>query len=102
MMKLVEIFLPCQRPSGLKVDTEEFDEVQRILTSKFGGSTAYQRAAVGRWKRSEQTVEVDDITVIEVVIDELDRNWWSDYKNKLANQFDQDEILIRVTEVTLL
>tara|TARA_R110002049_G_scaffold268572_1_gene445051 strand:- start:13757 stop:14236 length:480 start_codon:yes stop_codon:yes gene_type:complete len=101
-MKLIELFLPCQRPSGEKVEAVEFERVEQTLTQMFGGATAYRRAATGHWKRSAGDVEVDEITVVEVVTDSFDRQWWCEFRRELLNRFQQDELLVRVTEVDLL
>lgn len=102
-MKLVEIYLPCRKSNGNEIEPEEFDRVEQTLTEKFGGVTAYRRTpAIGRWKRSECEVEVDDVAVIEVITDELDRHWWNGYQRELLLRFQQDELLIRVSDVELL
>jgi hypothetical protein len=44
----------------------------------------------------------DDIIVFEVLIEDLDRNWWSDYRKTLEAEFAQDEIMIRASQVTQL
>jgi hypothetical protein len=44
----------------------------------FGDLTAYNRApAEGLWE-SGSGVEQDDIVVIEVMVDSLDRTWWKE------------------------
>jgi hypothetical protein len=102
-MKLVELFLPCQKSNGKEVDACEFEQIERTLTEMFGGVTAYHRApAIGRWRDSKSNVEVDEITVVEVMIEHLDRAWWHQYRSDLLRRFEQEELLIRVTEVELL
>ena len=61
----------------------------------FGGLTAYTRApAEGLWN-SGSTVKRDDIVVVEVMVDSLDRTWWKDYRRELEQEFCQDEIVLR-------
>lgn len=47
-------------------------------------------------------VQKDEITIVEVVVDHLDREWWNGFRQDLLELFQQDELLIRVTEVELL
>ena len=37
----------------------------------------------------------DDILVFEVMVQELDRRWWRDYRQQLEQLFRQDEIVLR-------
>jgi hypothetical protein len=61
----------------------------------FGGLTAYTRApAEGLWE-SGSTVKRDDIVVVEVMVDSLDRKWWEAYRRELAQLFRQDQIVLR-------
>ena len=61
----------------------------------FGGLTAYTRApAEGVWE-SGTTVRRDDIIVVEVMVDSLDRVWWSAYRGDLERLFRQDQIVVR-------
>lgn len=102
-MKLVEIYLPSRKSNGDEIESEEFDRVEQTLTEKFGGVTAYRRTpAIGHWKRSEGEVEVDDVTVIEVITHGLDRRWWIGYQQELLERFQQEELLIRISNVELL
>ena len=40
-------------------------------------------------------MEHDDIVVYEVMVDGLDRAWWSTYRANLEQRFGQDEIAVR-------
>jgi len=40
-------------------------------------------------------VERDDIVVFEVMVDGLDRDWWSTYRAGLERRLGQDEIAVR-------
>jgi streptogramin lyase len=40
-------------------------------------------------------VERDDIVVYEVMVDDLDRAWWSTYRAGLEQRFGQEEIAVR-------
>jgi hypothetical protein len=61
----------------------------------FGGLTAYTRApAEGVWE-SGTTLKRDDIVVVEVMVDSLDRTWWVAYRRDLERLFRQDQIVLR-------
>ena len=61
----------------------------------FGGLTAYSRAlAEGLWGSGHNT-ERNDIIVVEVMVEDLERSWWSDYRRTLEQVFRQDEIVVR-------
>ena len=42
-------------------------------------------------------VQHDDIVILEVMTEALDRNWWASYRTRLEEEFGQDEIVIRAT-----
>ena len=91
-MYLVEIFLPLNNPP----------EVQRLvveLAENFGGATAHLRApADGLWSGDDRQLEYDRIGVIEVMVDELDKDWWGAFRARLETSFNQEEILIRASK----
>ena len=44
---------------------------------------------------SGQRTTGDEIIVVEVLAEQLDPSWWSDYRRKLEKRFRQEDILIR-------
>lgn len=97
-MHLFEIFLPTADKAGHPWPRSLFEEVRGELTDRFGGVTAFLRApGQGLWRSTSGDVQEDDIAVIEVMCDHVDREWWSVYRRRLENQFDQDVVLIRVS-----
>ena len=97
---LVQLLLPLRMRDGSEVAGEMFAEVRIELTQRFGGVTAYSRSpATGLWKRTEAEVERDQVIMIEVVVDMFDRDWWSQYRDALAQRFDQDEIHARAIAI---
>jgi hypothetical protein len=100
---LVTILLPLQFKHGGEVPSERFDAVKHHLTERHGGLTAHTRApAEGRWTGGSDGVAQDDIVVFEVMVADLDRDWWRAYRRGLERDFEQDEIVIRVHEVEVL
>jgi hypothetical protein len=99
---LVQILLPTRDNDGETFPTADFENVARELTDRFGGMTAYTRApAEGRWKQDAGT-EHDDIVVVEVMDDALDRSWWRRYRQELEVRFQQEVLIIRAQEIEIL
>ena len=92
---LVQILLPVYDNNGERFSSDLYNEVRAKLTDMFGGLTAYTRApAVGVWE-SGTTLKRDDIVVVEVMVDSLDRTWWGAYRRDLKRLFRQDQIVLR-------
>lgn len=97
-MKVVEVFLPLDTGGGAPVAVERIEEIVRDLADRFGGATAFTREpADGLWKRAA-SIERDRIIIIEVMAGSLDEAWWRGYRASLEREFEQTEILIRVTD----
>ena len=102
-MRLVQILLPLYDNQRQPFPKAFFDRVREGLTKQFGGVTAFVRSpAVGVWENESGAVCRDDIVLFEVMVDGVDRAWWETYRRMLEQQFNQDAILIRATEVELL
>jgi hypothetical protein len=95
-MHLVQLFLPLRDNAGRAFDKELFGEVRAALAERFGGSTAFVRApAAGLWEDDEGDLQRDDVVLVEVLVETLDRAWWRDYRHALEQRFRQDAILVR-------
>jgi len=96
-MHLIELFIPKPTPSR-----ELLTSLQNMLVQQFGGVTAYSRApAQGIDVEGGKKIE-DEIIILEVMTDSLDRAWWSSLRGQLERDLKQREILIRVSEVQRL
>ena len=101
-MYLVQILLPLHDNDGRDFPPAYFNEVRTELTERFGGVTAFIRSpAVGLWKESAE-VNRDEVVMFEVLTDELDKAWWSTYRDGLQETFRQDEVLIWASDITRL
>ena len=101
-MHLIEILLPLSDNDGKPFAAELRSAVRDELVEHFGGVTAFTRSpAEGLWKEGGET-ERDDIVILEVIADWLDRGWWRGYRTLLERRFRQDEIVVRAREVELL
>jgi hypothetical protein len=95
-MYLVQLLLPLYDNKRQAFEATAFAEVRRELTERFGGVTAYARApARGLWKEDDGTVVRDEIVIYEVMVDDLDRDWWSSFRERLRRRFGQEELVIR-------
>lgn len=102
-MHLVQILLPLADNGGQEFPKEMFRDVQRELTDRFGGLTAFTRApAEGRWAEGGGAPCHDDIVIFEVMAEELDRAWWQGYRAGLERRFRQESILIRALPASRL
>jgi hypothetical protein len=101
-MQVVEIFLPARFPDRTPVPAGQLELVRSELTELFGGVTAYSRSpAVGEWKHG-QDVERDLMVIFEVMVNTIEKEWWSGFRDRLAATFRQQEILIRSHKVSRL
>ena len=101
---LVQILLPTQTRNRAPVAPEQFARVRVELTERFGGVTAYTRSpATGLWKREEDdAIERDQVIMVEVVVEGLDRQWWATYRRQLEERFDQEEVHARALAMDLI
>lgn len=96
-MYLVQFLLPVYDNNQRHFAAAMYEAVFHQLAEQFGGVTAYQRApARGAWK-DEGEVSYDDVIVFEVMVEQLDREWWAAYRSELERQFAQEEVLARAT-----
>lgn len=100
---LFEIFLPLKNGMGNAFPHHYFDDLRVQLIKKFGGVTVYQRAPViGIWDNPETGHEEDELVVYEVMTTNGEKNFWIKLKSDLANQFNQDELLIRSSRINVV
>lgn len=102
MNHLIQILLPTRDNEGKAFASADFEHVTQQLTERFGGVTSYMRSpAQGRWKQGGET-EHDEIIVLEVLADELDRSFWKSFRTELEQRFRQDVIIVRAQQTELL
>ncbi|HYC04446.1 MAG TPA: hypothetical protein VED40_14215 [Azospirillaceae bacterium] len=101
-MHLVQILLPLYDNDGKDLPRAEYGRVREELVGRFGGLTAYTRApAEGLWEGGEGRCR-DDVVLLEVMVEDLDRAWWATYRQDLARRFRQETILVRAQAVETL
>ena len=98
-MHLVQLLLPLKDQDGKPFPRSTYRRIREVLTDRFGGLTAYTRApAEGLWDDGDE-VDYDDIIVYEVMVPDLDRAWWREYRADLEREFDQDELVVRAQSI---
>jgi hypothetical protein len=101
-MHLVQLLLPLKDQDGKPFPRSFYRSVRETLTDRFGGLTAYSRApAEGVWDGGEEVAH-DDIVVYEVMVEDLDRAWWAEYRLGLEERFDQEELVVRAQHIERL
>jgi hypothetical protein len=101
-MHLIEIFLPLTDNEGAPFPQTLYADLRHRLTERFGGLTAFSRSPARGFFKDGGGVVQDDIIVFEVMAEHLDASWWQQLKTGLENDFHQDEILIRASQIQLL
>jgi hypothetical protein len=100
---VVEIFLPLTNNAGERFGRKPFDRIRAELLDRFGGVTFFSRSpAEGLWAQEGNVPSRDEIVVVEVLVDQLDVDWWARYRRTLEEVLDQEELLIRSYEVRKL
>ena len=101
-MHLVQLLLPLANNAGTPLPRELFTEVRNELVERFGGMTGYTRAPVrGLWQDNDQTVH-DDLIIYEVMVQQLDIDWWRRYRARLERRFEQSDLVVRAHEIQIM
>ena len=102
-MFVVELFLPLERPDGTPVPVQLFERVKAELTDRFGGVTSFLKSpAEGAWKPRSREVIHDRVAIFEVMVDDVDTAWWRSYRQSLEVELEQEQVLARLYQVTVL
>lgn len=102
-MFLIHVLLPLNANDGQPLPRDTFSLVRAELQKKFGGLTVYSRApAEGLWQENSVETVRDNIVLFEVMTDDLDRDWWREYRIQLEQRFRQQELVIRAQEIERL
>ena len=102
-MFLVQILLPLYDNQGHRFDANEYVRLRSELADRFGGVTAYTRApARGVWRDDAGETTRDDIVIFEVMTLDLDRQWWTHFRQGLEAHFRQESVIVRALTSILL
>ena len=101
-MHLIQILLPLYDNEGRAFERHIYDRVRDELTKKFGGVTAFRSSpAEGVWEEGGE-VSRDAIIVFEVMAEELERAWWTNYRAELETRFRQEKMIVRAVLIEQL
>ena len=93
---VIQLLLPLYDNNRHPFSPYEFARVRRELTDRFGGVTAYTRSpAEGFWEDDDGQTRRDDVIIVEVMVEEIERTWWGAYGTEVADRFAQKEMVIR-------
>jgi hypothetical protein len=102
-MHLVQLLLPLHDNHKQAFPSAYFNKVREDLTNRFGGVTAFVRSpAVGLWKENSAEINRDEVVMFEVLTEQLDKDWWADYRKQLQDRFRQEELLVWASNITRL
>ncbi len=100
---LFEIFVPLHNQDGKSFPDSHFDKLRDLLLDKFGGVTVYHRSPVkGIWHGHNDSAEEDKLIIFEVMTVTAEKEFWNTLKSDLEKRFQQDEILIRVSRISMV
>ena len=89
--------------ADFEVDELAVPLLEEALAERFGGVTAYMRSpANGLWNDGVGGSRHDDVVLFEIMAETLEAPYWQTLKGKLADDFRQNDIVARVTEITRL
>jgi len=101
-MHLVQILLPAFGNDGEDVLQEAYPRIREELVASFGGLTAFlQSPAEGLWKEGDRHSR-DDIVMVEVMVETVERTWWQEYRERLQKFLRQESIVIRAVPMERL
>lgn len=102
-MYLIQLLLPLHDNYKQPFPDAYFNRVREDLTNRFGGVTAFVRSpAVGVWKEGGDDNKRDEVVMFEVLTEQLDKDWWTQYRTELQEKFQQEELLIWASSITKL
>ena len=101
----VEILLPKLYKDKIPISGEKFSTTFDEIYEQFGGCTIDKSPLVGRWlnKKTHQQYDDENISYWVICSDIFDSVYFFDkLKEKLKERFEQDEILMYSTTVSIL
>jgi hypothetical protein len=101
-VKEYDIFLPLRYNDGSPVEAEKFQQLQAELLERFGGLTYFPQPNQGFWKLGTVTYR-DEIVIYRVLTGSRGaRRFLLRLKDRLKEEFAQEEILIVTRNVDAL
>ena len=100
---LIQVLLPVTDNEGRPFGSQIWEELKAALIEQFGGVTGYTRApAEGVWAPAKGEREHDNIFIVEVIADDLNREWWKGLRRQLEATLHQEQIIVRALPMSIL
>jgi len=100
MPKQVELYVPLAYNDGTIIDPNTLRDEENFLSERFGGVSIIPNVR-GRWYR-DGAIQRECIEIWRIIVDEYDPSWWSGYKVRARNMYEQEDFLIVVSDVGLI
>lgn len=102
-MKEYDLFVPLYYNDGRSVEPQKFQVLQQQLLDQFGGLTFFPQPNAGFWTMAGITYR-DEIVIYRVITsdEQAARRFLSALKERLKEEFQQEDILIVEREVETL
>jgi hypothetical protein len=102
-VKEYDLFVPLYYNDGRPVEAQTFQALQQQLLDQFGGLTFFPQPNQGFWTMAGLTYR-DEIVIYRVIASDAQeaRRFWSDLKERLKQELQQEEILIVERDVETL
>ena len=102
-MKEYDLFVPLYYNDGRPVEPRKFQDLQTQLLGQFGGLTFFPQPNQGFWTLAGITYR-DEIVIYRVITSDQReaRRFFADLKERLQEEFEQEEILIVERDVETL
>ena len=95
LVKEYDLFIPLYYNDGRPIEPQKFQDLQQQLLDQFGGLTFFPQPNEGFWMTAGVTYR-DEIVIYRVITSDAQdaRRFWSDLKERLKQELQQEEILI--------
>jgi hypothetical protein len=102
-VKEYDLFIPLYYNDGRQVEPQRFQDLQTELLAQFGGLTFFPQPNEGFWTLAGMTYR-DEIVIYRVLTSNQQeaRRFLSDLKERLRQEFQQEDILIVERDVETL
>jgi hypothetical protein len=101
-MHLIRLLLPLHDNNKQEFPTAYFLKVREETNRSLRRSDRLRSFSRGRVVERCYKVSRDEMVMFEVMSNQLDKEWWSNYRTQLEKEFRQEELLIWASDVTKL
>jgi hypothetical protein len=92
----VQLILPVRDNQGSPFPQKVWETLKNTLVERYGGVTAYTRSpAEGVWAPGTGEKVSEDVFIIEVVVGDLEIEWWRGIRKELEGVLRQEKLVFR-------